>query len=625
MALALDLTASKPDALRLIGTFGVAAGCASAPLLFALGLPWNGFGLYPQIEVPAIALHLAAATIAMGLSLLAFRRDDRATAAMLNTPVMILVALGLFSAATADLTLDTWLSIHGPGGSGIGALWHLDAAVLFAGYRYALQTRLRSSLAMILCATGVATLCSPAFPESLTLDRPLALGVATLSLIAGILAHQGLTTKSRDAEPGRRARAATVLMAVLGAATLAWSAAPLIEASRTSTEERAVLVDGTDVTVDLESGALGWLWSRSTDVRMAASAAYSEPLLLLVGRGFGSFADIHAPRARDVPGRLAPDNGDAASTYWTGHQSPQIRSATGNYLLSTGLLGLSLFLAFLASIAWSSRAGAVAAVLLGAAAALVAVPLVATPALMALLASVTPFKAEKVRARVGSGLLLGGLAASLLFAATIQAGFSRVLDEEAGFGFLLPVINLRTCAGVEARLASSRAANIALYDRLTQLVSRSSDPAAVAASKAANIGTLSCVMRRLAAERNDTLALITSLESRAILLAATPAVETPLRPDIERWGDDLDEALLRAPYRTDLAIPYIDRLVATDREKAFSEAERLGSTMFLRDPVREYLFSVRAAMKEDAETQAAHLERANALGLRDLIAPGTQQ
>jgi hypothetical protein len=121
---------------------------------FSTYLPWT-FGPWSEVEFPIILLHTAAALCALALAIDLRRSTRDVLDAIWSAPVLICVAIALWSAAMAPFADFPWLSVIGTPQTADGAILWLDIATLITAARLCAITKF-GRFAVVLSLTGFA-------------------------------------------------------------------------------------------------------------------------------------------------------------------------------------------------------------------------------------------------------------------------------------------------------------------------------------------------------------------------------------------------------------------------------------------------------------------------------------
>jgi hypothetical protein len=165
---------------------------------FSTYIPWR-IGPWPEVELPIISMHFAAATCSAILILLYYAAsrpgaenpvaENPVIDAVWSAPVMICAAIGLWSAAVAPFAAFPLLSIIGAPQTAEGAVSWLDMAVFIAAARYC--ARISHARIVVLTALTSLAFVLPAlsfFPETRPIwfnDYLAFLGLAAACAIPG--------------------------------------------------------------------------------------------------------------------------------------------------------------------------------------------------------------------------------------------------------------------------------------------------------------------------------------------------------------------------------------------------------------------------------------------------------
>ncbi|MBY3433050.1 hypothetical protein HFN89_02500 [Rhizobium laguerreae] len=639
---------------------------------FVFGMPWLDNGLWPQTEGPSAAIHLLSAVLALFTGLQVTFKDPRYLKALASPVVGALFAFAVFSALLAPFTPEPIRSIQGTLKHGVGVLWQFEMALAVAAAAALWQTAIYRRIALCAAATAAIVIVVLYSVPGRVLGVPLAfpewVGIVALAVagvlvtasrvspikiaVAGLICGVGYVVSENRAVllaiaaiiayhtvgyvPYLRAlvrvpalRAATVVFVAVASTAAVYVAGPLIESravSQIKPGEFPTVVSADPVDkAHVQDGALGSIWSRSYMVRILVDDLLEKPTTALIGNGFGSFATAYEHHARDVPGRFFPvATATASTTFWDVHTSANFHSHNmlAETVASVGVLGALLWLAVFAAMAWTSAGGA--AVALG----MVVVgsfwfPINHMLGALTLLtaATVAPRgvgkKAETILS--GSGPLVAILGAALLGyigAATTILG----IIERSERGFPAVEVNTKadTCGFIRTQWFPEQEIVIDLYSVLQNRIASASDPAQELFDRSTNVISINCMLRRYSEREGSIRALTESLSSRSALIALGPASYGALRPEIIKWGEDIDRLLAVLPERTEFLPPYIAILGARAPEKAIAEIDRFVPRLKDTDPVKHYLLAQRSKRTGDDEGYRVNFSRALDLGFANL-------
>lgn len=643
---------------------------------FALGLPWQDFGVWPEQELPAAGFHAVSAAVAALVGLLVALGDRKALGAVTSGPFLFLLALALVTLAAAPYSSAPWTSVYGTLQHEIGGLWHFELAVLVAGSSIVLASRWKTALLVCIGSFSLAVTALAASPGTFGLSHQflfeewsgLAAGAASLAIavrarkllsaqtaLAVALLVFGLFASGNRAVGiaaiaaalvavayrlpwtgsllGRRSvRASLAILVSLAGLVSMWAIAPAIEAHRLPSAPASVEGLVSDIPADrinLMGGSLGTLWSRSYMIRIIVDDLAEHPAALLHGNGWGAFTEVYERHAREVPGRMFRTPLLSASrTYWDSHTKADFHShnMAAEALNAGGLPGLALWLGFLGALAASSRSGFIVSVAIGVASTFW-FPLVhMTEALAVLVAAGASLGRPGVAGRKAISAIapLPAIAAvaCLGMAGLLAFSLARLETAERHFEGVVLDSNPATCSAITARFLPEREATLYLYRVLVNKVTASADPYRTVFDHASNVGLLSCALRSFSVETTDIRSLAESLTGRAKLASAGPGALGIVAPDLIAWGKDIDAMLAAAPERTDFIPPYIQSLASRQSPRLLDEAERYAAVVRPDDPVRYFLLSVVAGEKKDVAGSKAMMRRALSLGYANIMPSG---
>jgi hypothetical protein len=654
----------------------LAAILSLAAFVFIFGMPWNDLGLWRQTEVPAAMIHFASVFVAFLIGFLVFKKDEETIGLLRHPAVLAIAGLALFTAAMAPFTDSTWRSIHGTLKHGIGALWHLELALLVVSAALVLRSKAAIVLETALVVSTAGVIALYALPDSLGLGRPMSFSEWVGMLAAAVsfvIVSRGRTLLSLRTFIAVAILASgiyvsdnrTVMLSVVACAILLaafrlpvisnWFASPrfragfviasglagiAVMAAIAPVMERSVagmaIPPGTEMVLSdnpidhhaLQDGIIGTLWSRSHMVLMVLGDIVEHPGKLLTGNGWGSFGTVYEYHAREVPGRGFPTSISTASyTYWDAQKMSDFHShdLPVEALLSGGIVAFALWFAAIGSVAATSRTGLLAAtgIMVGA---LFWFPVNhMTVALATLLAcGVTPVSVSGRAVRIAS--LTVAIPVSLLCAVFMVAGaqlftLSVVEHTERYFRPIEADKNPQTCSSIATVMLPEDEVNTSLYEVLSQRILRAENRPKEVYDHTTNLMTLSCTLRRYYQNGDNIKALVMSLEKRAMLVAIGPASYGPMVDDIVNWGKDVDRLLEMAPQRTEHVIPYLAALSqrSQNKDRVLAEFDRLIAKLPPVDPITVYVTAMRASQVGDDAAYRDLLKKAVKLGYANIF------
>lgn len=655
----------------------LAASLSITAFVFVLGMPWNDLGLWSQVEVPGAVIHWLSALCLVALGVLVTTRDETTLGVVRSPVVLLLVALPLFTAVVAPLTDSPLRSINGTLKHGIGALWYFEVAVLTASSAVVLRSRLRGLLEASLVVSTLAVCGLYMLPDNSLTGVPMSFGewvgllaaatafvvanparrllsfriaLALSILVLGVWISENRTVvlaaaacaaaAALSVAPVSRAflarpsiRAALVIVGGLAGVATMYALAPVLETRAMNMPARvesvAVLSTNPLDRQALQNGMLGTLWSRSRMVRLVVHDVIEKPSRLLTGEGWGAFQSAFARHARQIPGRTFPTAIPTASlTYMDSQRKADFHShdLPIEALLSGGLVAAALWFATVGAMAHGSRRGLFVAtgVVVGG---LFWFPTNhMTAAVVALLAcAVVPRPVGDRAATIlqRSAAIPVALVAALLFVYGAQAFMlARVEHDERYFNPIAADRDTKTCSAIQAFLIPSDEVNVSLYEVLTQRILGSKDKAREVYDRTTNVLTLSCTLRSYFEKSDNIVALVKSLEKRALLVSIGPTSYGPMLDDILNWNRDVERLLEMAPERTETIVPYVAALSKRSQNKELiaSEIDRFAAKVRHDDPVYEWLLSQKAKQSGDDAGYRAHFRRAADLGFGNLVA-----
>ncbi|MGY3581822.1 hypothetical protein ACVIGB_000107 [Bradyrhizobium sp. USDA 4341] len=655
-----------------------------APFAFAFGLPWVKIGIWHETETVTVALHFVSGLLAVAIAALALAGDRRAAAALRHPVTLCFAAISGLTVLQAMLSpiagFDAPRTLHGLIGYGIGGLWFLDCAVLFAGYLAIGSDAWRNAHAAAggaaACLASLLTLAWPPHTASGWLG-PLAILAATplfaarprampflggAALAVGAAVSESATTwvaiivatfavsviaKGRFALEKDRFRAAAMISStafLLGIpAGLALLPEPLELVSTSQITPAIMSIDGIPSVdprdhVSIDAKPYGSLWATARKTRAVVDSLFQNPLYLAIGRGWGAYPDIIAEQLRTIPGRAFASGSETSSrTLW--QKTPTDELYSGNLLLeslaSLGVAGALLVgLLLVSPLVWAGPRTVLPAAFLviGFAIAVVTGPLrnAAAPFLALAFASVSHIDrrrcctiSRRTVAGLASPLAAAGAGISLVYFASIMLGVAN-LEYKTRQAQPLQVPNPELCRPVAGHLIPARDINAALFRRFVDQGETEPAPFAWFTRRILATVNYSCIMRDLAEHGAGAAFLVSFLELRHRLLLSSgnfPPIVTALDPEVKHWGDDIAHLLAVAPDRTDLIIPYVSWIVAGGDKDASLAAisAMIALATDPADPVAAWLKSKRAELMGNEAEYRAQMTVALRAGLANLI------
>lgn len=657
-----------------------------APFAFVFGLPWVQIGIWRDTETVTVALHFISGLSAASIAGMALIGDRRAAAALKHPITLCLAAIfaaTLLQAVLSPLTgFDAPRTLHGLLGKGIGGLWFLDCAVLFACYLATGRPRWRRAYAASGAAAAAAAIVwaigdgawtpqpsngwiAPvtilaAVPMLATSHRPMRLiGLAMLAIGAVVSENPplwlavivatfaiGVLARGRFALPQTQLRAAVLISTIaflLGIpAGLALLADPLEAIATGQVTPRTMSIDGIPSAdprdhVSINAKPYGSLWSKARSARAIIENIVQNPFYLAVGRGWGSYPDIIAEQQRTIPGRSFTAATETSSrTLWRPGPAEELYSDSLllESLASLGgagavLLGLLLVSPFI----WAGpRASLPAAFLIlsfGIVAATSPLRNMTAPFLAVAFAAVShlerrrPCPARRRATDLVPALATAASSVSLVYFAGIMLGVAH-LEHQTRLALPLQVLNVDLCRPIAGHLAPSREINAALFRRFVDQGETEAAPFAWFARRILTTINYTCIMRDLAENGAGAAFLVSSLELRHRLLQASgnfPPMVAALDPEVKHWGEDVAHLLAIAPGRTDLIIPYVSWIIARGDKDASIAA--LSAMIPLSsnpaDPVTTWLKAKRAEVVGNEGEYRAQMAQALRAGIANLI------
>ena len=645
--------------------------CLSSPFLFLFSLPWIDLGVWRQVETANVAMHAVAAAMAALLAVRVACREPAAASAVRRPFVLAAAALGVLSLGLLPFAGDAALSFHGLPKHGVGALWHLDLAVMAAsfvaagvrGQRWCAVSAILavvSVMAVNLTGIGNGPYAFPGYMAFLGIFAGVALAAAwnrkaatALATAVALLAIAQSGNKSAMAfallaggafawrlaapglVPGRRVTAAALVTAavawlaflpVVGTAIEAGAVAAMKPVSGVASDTPADHVNIPHIPL------AGTVWERAQMARVVFHGLASHPERLLHGAGWGSFPETVAQERALVPGRrFETDIPTAARSFWDAQYEADFHSH--NIFLEAlnsggaGAFALTLLLAA-APVLSARRRARGAALVLSLSLAVIGsfwfILTIATPFLALAAATVTPATAGGRRlpraGRAGASAALGLHAVAALFSASMMLAVANLEWEERHYSPIPPFAAVN-CGGIRSLFVPERTVNADLYWRMLAFAAeqKGETPAAFINERALNLKDYSCTMRRYIADAPSASVLSASLQAREVVTALTPnqaPVMMAIGDDVTRWRSDIGLMLALAPGRTDVVVPYAEFLARLGAKEKLASLAPLADAMPESDPVRHWLRGRIAQASGGNGT--AELGRALSLGIDNI-------
>lgn len=656
------------------------------PFLFVFCLPWVDLGIWRQTETASVVLHMMSGLTALLLGALVAMGGRRARGAIVHPVVLAFAGLAVLTVVQVILNpldgFDAARSLHGLLKHGVGGLWHLDVAILIAGYLAVSNDRWRKAYAVsVLVAMALAAALTYAFINKgsapwvpydftgwvgifalLAMAAGLAVGdrrvrIAALVIGAfGLFVGRNLTAdiaaatalagyafwrwRMVDLSAVRRGSLTVAMVALVGfVVVLPMSTGPLETLAVRSVDPVKMRTDGIPSVrpldhVDIDKKPYGTVWSRGWMIRTAAANLVAHPGALVFGRGWGSFPQVQAEEMRSVPGRVFPDRTETSSlAFWDPNRKADFHSHNliVEAVLSLGLPGVLLMgFALLSPLIFARRRDVPAAAFLTVTFCIVGSMwfLVNTlaPVLALAFASCSRVSPPIARPRsfsavsVVTGLVATGLA--LFFFASILFGIS-LAERQARYFEPMDWQIAPPCRAIAGWTAPAREVNTTIFRRFVEEGEQSRVPFAWFAQRAKTALNYACILRDLSDHSADPVLLDASLDLRYRLLRASgnfPVIVKMMKVDISYWADDIRRLLTMAPERTDVIIPYVSWLMLKgDKAEAFDAMTKLSPLVMPGDPVGDWLEARRAELNGDASTHRARMAKALRGGIANLI------
>jgi hypothetical protein len=656
------------------------------PFLFVFCLPWVDLGIWRQTETASVILHLASGLTALLLGALIALGGRRARGAAVHPVVLAFAGIAALTVLQAALNpldgFDASRTLHGLIKHGVGGLWHLDVAILIAGYLAVSDRRWRnayavSALAAMTLAAGLTLVfmnkgANPWVPYDFTgwigifallavaaglasderRIRIAAIALGILGLYAGVNATADLAAAAafagyafwrwRPVAPSsiRRRSLAVAAFALVGfVVVLPLTTKPLEALATRSVDPVKMRTDGIPSTnpidhIDIDKKFYGTVWSRGWMVRTVLANLAAHPGALAYGRGWGSFPQVQAEEMRSVPGRAFPERTETSSlAFWDPNRKADFHShgLLLEALLSLGIPGALLMgFALLSPLIFARRRDVPAAAFLTVSLCIVGGMwfLVNTlaPVLAVALASCSRLPPKSQRPRMlGTVSIAAAFAAvglSLFFFASILFGIS-LSERQARYFEPMDWQIAPPCQAIAGWTAPAREVNVTIFRRFVEEGEQSRVPFAWIAQRAKTALNYACILRDLSDHTADPALLDASLDLRHRLLQASgnfPVIVNMMKVDISYWSDDIRRLLTMAPDRTDVIIPYVSWLILKgDKKEALDAMAKLSPLVMPGDPVGDWLEARRAELTGDVTSHRERMAAALRGGIANLI------
>lgn len=604
---------------------GVALGLALAVPLLSLG-PF-AFGAWDRAEPTVVWLHFAAALTALAL-LHAGWRGVPATGALTHPFVLPPAALALWSVAIAPLSQFPLAAMLGPPQSGEGALWYLDLAILTAGgilvWR---EPAARAAIVLVgglvALATAVCVLLAPLAPALRLLPVP---GFYAYNALALLFLGVALLPEARCA--AWTAWTGAVALLVAAASVAGWlvflaAAAGLALYRRRSAggAARPLRIGRTTGAAVVLAATLTpmlaiWLWPALAEIRSLRSRELIWDIMLdpglwdlrtlAIGRGWGHTQDSFVVHLNAAGAPLWQTDWDFL---WRDifHSHNQLIEAAHAAGLPGALLALGLLLVL--PLASPAERRVPATLLAAAGGALSAVWFQLPPSLpfMALAAASVagPTRATTEWRRRGASAILAVTTATGIAAAGIL--LQQGLDLSAARGALrgapppgAPIDFPRDIRGQELALALT---THGVIDALKALDDRRHPE-----GRARALSLFATLRNRV----DGGESLVLTLAGQSFLAEVYFTRELGwLVADIAEgeatWRRWLDNALHRAPKRSDIAIPYLAMLLRDGRAAELAAFVRTLLRHDSHDPVALFYAGTLMMTRGDAASRTTGL------------------
>lgn len=597
----------------IVGELLVFAGCVVALGVVFMALPPFSFGVWHQSEPVSVALHGAAAFVALGFAVALIAGDRRAARCLFHPLVVMPALIGVWGALALPFVEAPSVSWLGTPETGEGLVWYLDLAALVAGGLLVIRRR---ALSRVLACFAVL----------------VAIAVTGLTVYGGTgwpwapywfpdhLAYYGICVPFlvvlyfRPRRPSAGVVAALLGLAIVGlsrnniaillyglAAPILWLLLLRLRGNPGASRYLAVaIVVGVPTAVVLSTSVAGTMlpettfWSRMLLLRSAVAALADEPAILWFGAGWGQFGDLLVANAAHesvdffVTGASGPTWDAVARFDFHSH------NGFAEALISAGLPGFALVWGMLLVLVLRTRARRLAD------AAIFAMLLVGVGSFWFQLPGSLPFVAlvfaglarairpwKRPQAWRSVGLPVAAAAAVVHAAATATAARDSSLAFRdfggAAVAYRLAAAPNDPLAGGECAVPSGYTDRTAIHaGRLamqfaTQLAAGAADHSPAAADLA-NLAWQLCALDRLVDRGAGLRTHFASLLVRAELAHAAGASGRDCAPPayLARWRERLERFFDRAPLRADVGVPYlVCAMQAGEEGAALAVAERL--------------------------------------------------
>ena len=623
-------------ALDKTGTLLCGIGCSVSPLVVFLAMSPFHWGIWVQVEMVVVALHVLSAVAGIGLLLLAISGSDEAKRAVAHPFAVLPLLAAAWTAALLPFIDQPSLSWFGAPELRMGGLAMLDLSVLTAA---AIVVRQRRVIwGVVVCSAVVATLgtllsplgnalaaiagmtfshgreVSPYFFSDyrafyaifivvlmLGLDVPYRKTVWAATLVLGAVVLYGSHNKAAIGY------AAIIIPAVFVLRRMAvddqtfrklgvWAAglAPVVVTGLIYAVGMAVLAGARsdDPLARTLIEGVPTLWSRSLMTDLVFESIADAPWTLLTGLGWGNFGETLLRHLNEIPVRLYVTLGSKSLPFWDAVSRFDFHSHNVfvESLMAGGGVGLILGLAYMAAIPLFARdSGLVLAIafalVLGALGTFwfqmpISLPLMALAA--ASLAGARTFSLP-LRARpVVVAILCGvGPVAQLSGAFTgfamaergdMEVRANNSPDSEAD----RPRPDCRPFAAATG--VGDAHLGWLLQNYVGRLSTRAQKREALSEGQVARLARYLCTTDKRLLESRSLRLFVATLNARAALVFQFdhPQIVAAVAPYLENWGERLQRLLDMAPRRTDLATAYMNWLLAQGREEELLRfAERL--------------------------------------------------
>ena len=568
----------------------------AAALPMALGsLPPFTFGQWEKAEPLLVWFHASAALAALAVAYGLWRRPKTTRDRVSHPFVLLPLALGLYSAATAPLQELPWISLLGAPQSGYGALWFLDTAAFTACALLAAQHQRgwmalgRWAIAVTFVVTALKTwdwfslqrggstllIFVPAYYGWLALGLPVAVGrpyrwIALAAALAIAIASNSFT----------------ILAVVLGGLVFVAASNLQHPLARWLTSSRAAATAWVVASAALPLLAVQFfpilrhitsIQDRFLLQRMMGAALANDPGAIVLGHGWGRTQDVFQTWLNVTGERLwNPSWIFLSSDYFHSH------NWAVEALYASGLPGLLLMLAgFVAIPFFAAEDRRPVATAFAMAVTIIhglwfplclSIPIIAMA--MAALADRTTFPCRLPHYLPGFMTIVLALGQAMAAGALLTYG---VAINEARLALTATPPRAVT---IPTDLRGSDLAVAEMMVKSTASLASRIGPEQMQATTKTLPPFIDFIDNRFS-ETKTILLLTAGLETmtRVYVTGDFPFMQTP--ENMSKWRRWLDRLLQIAPGRTDQAIPYLSAALAQGK---FADVDRLTTSILARNP-----------------------------------------